>query len=229
MNILVIAAHPDDEVLGCGATIGKHVQAGDKVHVVILAEGVTSRDPRRQQEMRAGDLSALAKEAHAANETLGVSSLTLHNFPDNRMDSVDRLEVIKVVEGFIDRFRPEVVYSHHSGDLNIDHRIIHEAVVTGCRPVSNHPVKALLFFEVLSNTEWQIPGSASVFAPNWFVDVSKTLDVKLNALERYGSEIRSWPHPRSIDGVRHLARLRGASAGLDAAEAFMLGRLVERS
>lgn len=227
-TVLVIAAHPDDEVLGCGATIAKHVQAGDKVHVVILAEGVTSRDPRRQQEMRAKDLSNLANEAYAANETLGVSSLTLHGFPDNRMDSIDRLEVIKAVEGFIDKFRPEVVYSHHYGDVNIDHRIIHEAVVAGCRPVPNHPVKTLLFFEVLSSTEWQIPGSASVFAPNWFVEVSDTLPLKLKALEVYQSEIRLWPHPRSVDGVRHLASLRGATVGVAAAEAFILGRFVER-
>lgn len=223
-KILVIAAHPDDEVLGCGATIAMHAIKGDEVHVVILAEGVTSRDDRREPKGRKSELSELSKAAHSANKILGVKSLTLHDFPDNRMDSLDRLDVIKVVERFIDKYRPETVYTHHAGDVNIDHKVIHEAVVTACRPTPSQPVKTLLFFEIPSSSEWQTPGSAVWFMPNWFVDVSSTMDAKLQALAAYRSEMRPWPHVRSIEAVTHLAKWRGAGIGTDAAEAFVLGR-----
>ncbi|MCD5401737.1 PIG-L family deacetylase [candidate division NPL-UPA2 bacterium] len=223
-KILVIAAHPDDEVLGCGATIAKYSQGGAEVHVVILAEGLTSRDNQREREKHATGLSELAQAAQEANKILGVSSVTLHDFPDNRLDSLARLDVIKIVEGFIDQHKPEVVYTHHAGDVNIDHRRIHDAVVAACRPVPHHPVKRLLFFEVPSSTEWQPPGSAPYFAPNWFEDVSGTLGLKLKALKAYQSEMRPWPHARSLEALEHLARWRGASVGVAAAEAFVLGR-----
>ena len=224
-TILVIAAHPDDEVLGCGGTIARHAKAGDDVHVVILGEGITSRDDKRIREANKDGLSKLSKAAHQANDILGVKSLVLHDFPDNRMDSLDRLDVIKVVEGFIERFEPDKIYTHHCGDLNIDHRRIHEAVVTACRPMpGNQGVDTILFFEVPSNTEWQPPGSAVPFAPDWFVDISKTLELKLQALLAYESEMRPWPHARSVKAVEHLAGWRGASIGVAAAEAFILGR-----
>lgn len=226
-SVLVIAAHPDDEVLGCGGTIAKHVQAGDKVVVAILAEGVTSRDPARNRDERTDDLSELARSAQSANAILGVHALVLHDLPDNRLDSLDRLEVIKLVEGLIVEHRPDRVYTHHAGDVNIDHRRIHEAVVTACRPIPGHSVKSLLFFEVPSSTEWQTPGSAPSFTPNWFVDIEETLETKRRALSAYASEMRRWPHSRSIEAVTYLARWRGASVGREAAEAFMLGRLIQ--
>ncbi len=139
-KVLVIAAHPDDEVLGCGGTIAKHVKNGDEVNVVILAEGLTSRDLKRNRKKRKNELSELSKIAEKANKLLGVKSLILHDFPDNRMDSLDCLEVIKKVEIYIEKFKPNIVYTHHSGDVNIDHRIIHEAVVTACWPISHHSV-----------------------------------------------------------------------------------------
>ena len=223
-RILVIAAHPDDEVLGCGATIVRHTKLGDEVRVVILAEGVTSRDKKRDRKQRSSDLSQLAKAAHRANEILGVSSLTLHDFPDNRMDSVNLLDVIKEVEGFINKYKPEIVYTHHYGDLNIDHKIVHEAVVTACRPMPSQIAKTLLFFEIPSSTEWRMSNTTSYFIPNWFMNVTDTLSIKLKALEVYQSEMRNWPHSRSIEAVEHLARWRGASIGVEAAEAFVLGR-----
>lgn len=223
-TILVVAAHPDDEVLGCGATIARHAKAGDQVHVLILAEGLTSRSAQRDRNQAAGALSELAQAAEAANQLLGVASLQLHDFPDNRMDSLDRLDVIKAVEAAIDQHRPQLVYTHHAGDVNIDHRRIHEAVVTACRPTPNLPVDTLLFFEVASSTEWQTAGSGPAFLPNWFVDVTKTLELKLRALEAYRSEMRAWPHARSLEALEHLARWRGATVGVGAAEAFVLGR-----
>ena len=224
MNILVVAAHPDDEVLGCGGTIAKYSQQGDIVHVIILAEGVTSRDTQRSLEKRQHELSALTQAAHQASEILGVASLTLHDFPDNRMDSCDLLDVVKVIEQAIDQYRPEIIFTHHNSDVNIDHRRIHEAVVIATRPIPGRVVNTLLFFEIASSTEWQTHGSASAFAPNWFVDISDTLSLKLKALEVYQSEMRPWPHARSITALEYLARWRGANVGVEAAEAFVLGR-----
>lgn len=228
-NVLVIAAHPDDEVLGCGGSIARHVNNGEQVFVLILAEGITSRDDKRDKEKREGELSVLAKTAHEANVFLGVKSITLHDFPDNRMDSLDLLDIVKLIEKAIKKYQPHIVYTHHASDVNIDHQIVHKAVVTACRPFPGQSVRRLLFFEVPSSTEWQISTSASAFLPNWYVDISSTLDQKLRALGIYGSEMRSWPHSRSLEAVEHLARWRGANVGVQAAEAFMLGRNIVRN
>ncbi|MDP2759239.1 MAG: PIG-L deacetylase family protein [Sideroxyarcus sp.] len=224
MRVLVIAAHPDDEVLGCGGTIAKHSRNGDEVHVMIMAEGLTSRD----NGIGSGkdELSKLASAARKANEILGVASLSMHGLPDNRLDSIDRLDVIKLIEYKISDYKPECVYTHHAGDVNIDHRIIHEAVNAACRPVPGHSVKRLLYFEIPSSTEWQIPGSAPSFLPTWFVDVSGTLGIKLGALKVYETEKRNWPHPRSYQAVEYLAKWRGATVGVEAAECFVLGRMI---
>ncbi|TYQ25769.1 PIG-L deacetylase family protein [Pseudanabaena sp. UWO310] len=224
MNILVVAAHPDDEVLGCGGAIAKHIQQGDKVHILILAEGVTSRKSERNRDDSQAELSALEIVANKASHVLGVSSLSMHDFPDNRMDSCELLDIVKFIEKSIEQYQPQIVYTHHSGDVNIDHRCIHQAVVTACRPIPNHPVHTLLFFEIPSSTEWQTTSSALPFTPNWFVDISETLVLKLEALEAYESEMRSYPHPRSLEAVEYLARWRGATIGVKAAEAFILGR-----
>jgi N-acetylglucosamine malate deacetylase 1 len=224
--VLVVAAHPDDEVLGCGGTIAKHAAKGDAVHVLILAEGLTSRDQERNREHHSDDLSELAQAAQKANDILGVSSLQLKALPDNRMDSLDRLEIVKIVEKYVDKLKAEIVYTHHSGDLNIDHRRTHEAVVTACRPLPSSPVHTLLFFEVASSTEFQTAGSAHPFNPNWFNDISETLALKLEALEAYHMEMCPWPHARSLKSLEALAHWRGASIGVHAAESFVLGRLI---
>jgi N-acetylglucosamine malate deacetylase 1 len=227
VSILVIAAHPDDEVLGCGASIAKWSEAGQEVHVVIMAEGITSRDSAQNSESINKGLSSLEESAHKAADVLGVTSVKLLGFPDNRMDSLDRLDVVKAVEVEIKRLRPDTVVTHHCGDVNIDHRIIHEAVVTACRPQPGESVRRLLIFEVPSSTEWQPPGSNTAFEPNWFEDVSETIDRKIEALKFYQSEMREWPHPRSLENVNHLARWRGASIGCHAAEAFILMREIK--
>lgn len=225
MNVLVIAAHPDDEVLGCGATIAKHIKQGDNVSVAILSAGVTSRIGFADGEQQLA-LEQLAEATQKANSCLGVNSSNLffEKFPDNQLDTVSRLEVTQAVEALVEKLKPERIYTHHAGDVNIDHRRIHEAVITACRPQPGHPVKSLLFFEVPSSTEWQPPGSATYFTPNWYNDVTETLAISVKALEAYEKEMREWPHPRSIKAVKHLARWRGATVGVDAAEAFMLGR-----
>ncbi|TRZ68762.1 MAG: PIG-L family deacetylase [Comamonadaceae bacterium] len=221
-SVLVLAAHPDDEVLGCGGTIAKWVDAGARVHVAFLADGVYSR----QADAHAQQAELLARRAAAqkACSILGTQSVSFGDFPDNRMDTIPLLDVTQAVEALIGIHQPDTVLTHHAGDVNIDHRRLHEAVVTACRPQQGHPVKTLLCFEVASSTEWQLPGSGPVFAPNWFVDISATLARKLEALDSYAGELRAWPHPRSLQGVEHLARWRGATVGVDAAEAFILGR-----
>lgn len=228
MKILVFAAHPDDEVLGCGGTIAAHTLCGDEVRVVLFAEGVTSRFPRRSAAARTA-LARLRSAARKANRILGVTKLIIQRFPDNRMDSVPLLEVVRAVEAIMTRFPPDVVYTHHGSDLNVDHRVVHQAVNTACRPLPGHPVRTLLYFEVQSSTEWQSVAAATSFAPDWFSDISATLPLKLNALGVYADEMRPWPHARSLENVEATARVRGATVGVDAAEAFMLGRRIARA
>jgi LmbE family N-acetylglucosaminyl deacetylase len=220
--ILVLAAHPDDEVLGCGGTVAKLADEGAIVHVAFLADGVFSR--AGNQVVKQKELSARRKAAKKACDILGVKAVSFGDLPDNRMDTIPMLELCRAVEALIAKHRPEIVFTHHVGDLNIDHRRLHEAVATACRPQQGHPVKTFLSFEVPSSTEWQLPGSAPAFTPNWFVDISGTLERKLSALEAYADELRAWPHPRSRQAVEHLAHWRGATIGVDAAEAFILGR-----
>lgn len=221
-SVLILAAHPDDEVLGCGGTMAKLADLGTAIHVAFMADGVFSR--AGSVEEQPVELLARRSAAEKACGILGARSVNFGDFPDNRMDTVAMLDIAKAVEKLIAEFQPDTVFTHHSGDLNIDHRRIHEAVATACRPQCGHPVKTLLCFEVPSSTEWQLPGSAPDFAPNWFVDISGTLNRKLAALDAYAGELRAWPHPRSRQGVEHLARWRGATVGADAAEAFVLGR-----
>lgn len=220
-SILVVAAHPDDEVLGCGGTIARQCAAGHRVAVLILADGVGSRDGAAGSE-----LAARQSAARAANAILGVSDLTLLTYPDNRMDQVALLDVIKDIEQAIQRFQPDTVYTHHAGDVNIDHRRVHDAVMAACRPQPGHCVRQLLFFETPSSTEWRPPISQPIFSPNWYEDISASLALKLKALAVYDVELREFPHPRSMEAIKHLAAWRGASVGLHAAEAFELGRLI---
>ena len=164
--------------------------------------------------------------AEKARSILGAAGVELLDLPDNRLDSINRLDLIKQIEEKIDRNQPTIIYVHHAGDLNIDHRRLHEAVVTACRPIPGNTTRRLLSFEVASSTEWQPPGSAPAFQPNWFVDISAQWERKRQALEAYSSEMRAWPHARSIDALEHLARWRGATGRVNAAEAFCLLRQI---
>ena len=223
-RVLVIAAHPDDEVLGCGGTIARHADSGDQVQVLVVAEGSTSRQQERDRTQVRDELSALTQAAQMAGSILGAAGVELLDLPDNRLDSLDRLDLIKRIEECVERHQPECVYVHHAGDVNVDHRRLHEAVVTACRPMPGHVVRRLLSFEVVSSTEWQPPGSAPAFQPNWFVDISDQWERKREALVAYAIEMRNWPHARSLEAVEHLARWRGAQVGVEAAEAFCLLR-----
>lgn len=223
-KVLVVAAHPDDEILGCGGTIAKHVENHDEVYVLIMAEGLTSRDQNRNVNLRKDDLLQLHEASQKAADILGVNKIIFLDFPDNRMDQNDLLDIVKPVEKIIEKYKPDTVYTHHVGDVNIDHMMTHKAVVTACRPSPGQCVKTLLFFETLSSTEWQPACTESYFMPNWFVDIGTVFDKKMKALECYESEMRQWPHSRSYEGVKVLAQYRGCNVGSNFSEGFILGR-----
>lgn len=225
MIVLVIAAHPDDEILGCGATMAR-LSAEHDVHIVILGEGITSRyAPGTGPPV--DKLRKLHEAASRAAREVGAHSPTLENLPDNRFDQVPLLDVIRLVEGHIERLRPHLVITHHPGDLNVDHRITFRAVLTATRPIAGHPVRTLLTFEVPSSSEWSFNHVGPEFRPNVFVDVSSTIERKIGALNQYSDEARVFPHPRSAEALRAIAMRWGSVSGLQAAEAFELVRSID--
>lgn len=217
-KILVIAAHPDDEILGCGGAMSKWIRQGHQVKVVIAAEGLTSREDDRKATDHA-ELEELKMVAIKANNCLGVKDIVFLNFPDNRMDQLDLLDVIKPLERVIQAYAPEVIYTHHIDDLNIDHSILNRAVVTACRPLPTSSIREIYFFEVLSASHWNI--TTSIFRTTAFEELSaEDLACKLAALEVYAGEMRPFPHARSLEAVKALAVVRGSLVGKRAAEAF---------
>ena len=226
-RILVVAAHPDDEVLGCGGTISIHSMNGDEVYVLILGEGITSRDIKRDRKNREKEIQELRRNIDAANKIVGTKKTYIYDFPDNRFDSVPLLDIIKIVENVKNEVMPDIVYTHHHGDLNIDHRLTFHAVLTGCRPLKDESVKEIYSFEVPSSTEWS-PDSSTYFMPNYFVDIKETITKKFEAMKAYKSEIREFPHPRSVMAIENLDRIRGANVGFEYAEAFMVVRIIGR-
>lgn len=222
MTILVIAAHPDDEVLGCGGTIARYAAEGHAVHIGILGEGISSRHTARA-DAPPDRLQDLQTDAAAAAATLGARSVLSGGLPDNRFDEVSMLDVVKLVEEWITRLRPDVVYTHHPGDLNVDHGVTFRAVLTATRPGTS-TVSDLYAFEVPSSTEWAFQRIEPAFRPSVFVDISSEIEQKITAMECYRSERRSAPHPRSPEMLRAVAERWGAVAGMSAAEPFELIR-----
>jgi LmbE family N-acetylglucosaminyl deacetylase len=225
MKILVICAHPDDEALGCGGTLARHAALGDKVSVCFVTDGESARATKTNEGVK-----KRRKAAEQAASVLGVGAVEFAQFPDNQLDTVPLLDLARHVEGLASKYAPDVVYTHHGGDLNVDHRLTFQAVLTAFRPVGAVPaVESILSFEVPSSTEWSDPAIGSSFIPNHFVDISRTLDRKMKALDAYKDEMRIFPHPRSPEALRALAAWRGASAGVTAAEAFVLVRRTIRA
>ena len=219
--VLVIAAHPDDEVLGVGGTLIKHIRNKDNVFCLILGEGVTSR--KEYDEKR---LESLHSECKKAGKIIGFKKIFLSKLPDNKFDSVPLLNIIKEIEGYIKKIKPDIVYTHHGGDVNIDHRITYKAVMTACRPCNSDCPKEIYSFETLSSTEWQLDNK-KIFVPNIYINIEKEIDKKIKAMKEYKSEIRNYPHPRSEKGISTLASFRGLQANLRYAEAFRLERKIE--
>ena len=225
MKVLIVAAHPDDEVLGCGATAARLVREGHSVSISILAEGITSRFQSREDADRS-QLETLKDHARNAAKVLGVADVSFHGLPDNRLDSVPMLEVVKIVEQLIEKIQPERIYTHHAGDLNVDHGVVSRAVMIASRPMENTPVKELYQFEVPSSTEWAFQQFEPSFRPNVFMNVSDTLTFKLRAMSCYETEARKFPHPRSPEALTAIARRWGSVVGCEAAEAFQLTRAI---
>ncbi len=220
-NIVIIAAHPDDEVLGCAGVIAKHVESGDAVHVIFMTNGVDSRDTSS-----VNDIENRQMATQGAADILGIASVQNFDFPDNKMDTVPLLDIVQSIEHVINELHTEIIYTHHIGDLNIDHQITHKATITACRPQSGFPVEEIYAFEVPSSTEWQTPGYLP-FVPSVYIDISSQIEIKRKALEAYEEEMRQPPHSRSIDNIIRLNALRGNSVGMDYAEAFVLIRMVQ--
>jgi LmbE family N-acetylglucosaminyl deacetylase len=221
MNILIVAAHPDDEVLGAGATIARHAKAGDRVTTLILATGLDSRG-----QADSGAHRKLRAQADKAAAIVGTHELRFANFPDNRMDSVALLDVVKTIEDVAGRGNPEIVYTHCARDLNVDHEIAARAVVTAFRPQPGASAKRILSFDVPSATDWN--PAAAPFAPTTFIDAGDTLDTKLKAMACYEEELRPFPHARSLEAIRARAVAWGTHVGLAAAEPFELLREIVR-
>lgn len=215
-TILVIGAHPDDEILGCGGTLLKHINDKDHVYSVILGEGVTSRSISRDINKDKKKLTNIKNNAKDANTIIGVKKLFFGNFPDNRFDGLNLLDLIKYLENIIESVRPNIVYTHFYNDLNIDHRITFQAVATALRPYKN---KCNFYcFETLSSTNF-FKGTDR-FNPNYFVDISKFIKNKIKALRKYKTEIRKYPFIRSDKNILTLAEYRGMNAGMKYCEAF---------
>ena len=222
-KVLIVAAHPDDEVLGCGGTMARHHKQGDEVHVVFMADGVSSRT---KISLSSTDIEVRNKAAAAACKILHAQPAHFFSFPDNRMDAIPLIDIVQQLEKLISSIAPETIYTHNGSDLNVDHRITHEAVMTACRPQPDYPVKEIYSFEILSSTEWISVVANRPFSPNYFVDIGMTLALKMEALQVYHEEMRDFPHSRSYEGVGALARYRGVSVGVEAAEAFQVERIL---
>jgi len=227
MNILVIGAHPDDELLGVAGTIARHIKNGDDVFVYLLTDGHTSRyrDNEKIAE-HTPEVVARIESAKKAAAFLGIKELEFAPFNDQRLDTVPMIELVQDIEKYASKINPEIVYTHHRGDVNRDHQVTFTASLTAFRSTGEHYPKRLLCYETISSTEWGAPFAESVFMPNVFIDISDFMDIKLQALDLYRQEMRDFPHPRSMEGIRTSAKRWGSVIGTQAAEAFMLVREV---
>tara|TARA_B100001027_G_C16185231_1_gene293396 strand:+ start:79 stop:750 length:672 start_codon:yes stop_codon:yes gene_type:complete len=218
-KILIIAAHPDDEILGCGGTILK-LKKNNLIKVIFMTNGTDARGKNKKasQKRIQGCLNLFKK--------LKLNKPLILNFPDNKMDSVPLLKIVKKIEEILSKFNPEVVFTHFDGCLNIDHQITFKATVTACRPLKKTSVKKILSFEVPSSTEWALSKDKK-FQPNYYINISKHIKEKILLMKYYKDEIRPFPHSRSLKSIKTLSEYRGASAGVKNAEAFYLYRYLD--
>jgi len=228
-NILVVVAHPDDELIGLGGTINKLVETyNTNVNLVILGEGLTSRLPERNIKKWEKELQTHRNNIHLAKERIGYKNVSIYDFPDNRFDSVDLLDLVKTIEKEKIKYNAEVIFTHHGGDVNIDHQRTFEAVITACRPVSSEKVKTIITFETFSGTEWRANSDPKHFLPNMYIGISeKNLKAKISGMESYEYEKREFPHPRSPLALEIVAKRNGIIVGTKMAEAFQIIRHIE--
>lgn len=225
-TVLVIAAHPDDEILGVGATVAKHIKDGDVAYALILGEGQTSRTQTREKTDESV-VSALHNDSLEAAKKIGYKEVFFEYFPDNRFDRCDLLDIVKSVEKYVSELKPDIIYTHHGGDLNVDHQYTYKAVMTGTRPVNGCCVKEIFCFETVSSTEWNFAYNGNAFSPDTFVDVEDTFDVKLEAMKCYKTELCEAPHPRSLENLEVCAKRWGSVVGRKYVEAFETMRVIK--
>jgi len=227
-NILIVVAHPDDELLGLGGTMNKLIKDYNIItHVVILGEGITSRSDSRNVEQWQSQLAIHKQNIKNAQSAIGYHSVSVYDFPDNRFDTVALLDIIKVIEKEKTSFTPDIIFTHHGGDVNIDHQRTFEAVMTACRPMENESVKSIITFETPSGTEWRANTDPRHFLPNFFVSISKdNLISKIKGMESYEFESRKFPHPRSPKALEIQAQRWGIAVGREYVEAFDIVRSI---
>lgn len=225
MNVLVICAHPDDEVLGLGGTLVKHKINGDNVYSCILCERATARQNKPEHQH-------FLKQIHEAANIIGIKDIMFFDFPNIRMNVIPMLDIVQSIEKSIIKFKPTIIYTHHVGDLNDDHKIVFNATMAAIRlperqnieELPTNLIREVLCYEVPSSTEWGAPLPGLVFSPNVFVDIKETFKLKIKALQQYVEIVKEYPHPRSLENLEALAKYRGAQSGYELAEAFMLVR-----
>jgi LmbE family N-acetylglucosaminyl deacetylase len=229
-QVLLVVAHPDDEILGPGGTMFRLIKEYScKVNVVILGEGITSRSDIRDQNKWAKELEIHKQNITNVKNILGFESVSIYDFPDNRFDTVPLLDIIKVIEKEKEKYQPNIIFTHHGGDLNIDHQKTFEAVITATRPMVNEKVDTIITFETMSGTEWKASSDPKHFLPNYFVEISEEcLAIKCNAMEAYEFEKRKFPHPRSSEALKIRAQMWGVANGVNYAEAFQIIRSINK-
>ncbi|WNS74812.1 PIG-L deacetylase family protein [Bacillus sp. DTU_2020_1000418_1_SI_GHA_SEK_038] len=219
MRVLVIAAHPDDEILGLGGTIAKHTSQGDEVHILMVTEGSSTQYKDRPEMIK-----QKKKEMSKVKDILNIGNIHFVNFPDMRLDTLAHIEVNNPITKAIHKLQPEVVYTHFYGDVNKDHRVIFDSTMVAVRPSADFAVKKVICYNTPSSTEWNVQQGHTAFMPNMYVDITSFLEKKLKALNEYKSEMRKYPHPRSLEAIKIHANYWGSHIGVEAAEAFMLVR-----
>ena len=207
-KILIVAAHPDDETLGCGGTVSRMVKDGYQASVLFLTDGESSR----LNKISKSRIKNRQIQSKLACKILGIKNFFFNEFPDNQLDKISLLKIVKVIEKKILSLKPDIIFTHFANDLNIDHRIVSDATFTATRFYEKK--HQILCFEILSSTNLNFGRLQSSFAPNYFVDIEKTIQLKINAMMEYDKEIRNFPHPRSRKGIEVLANYRGMHSNL---------------
>lgn len=220
--VLVVVAHSDDETIGMGGTIKRHTIKGDEVIIMSMTNGVGSRDRNNQAEI---NKRLIASEK--ASQILGFKWIERYDYPDNEMDKCSTLDIVRHIEKAKIKYKPSIVYFHSEADLNVDHRKLSSAVLTAFRPQPGETCKELRVFEVPSATDFGDETIIGRFLPNLFIDISETWAHKLSALQAYSSEMRDYPHSRSLEAIENLAKIRGNQNGLKMSEAFQIIRKIE--
>ena len=223
MNILLIIAHPDDEVLGCGGTLRKLADEGHDIYTCVLCAPADARHERP-------DMQTFQQVVQQAEKAIGIKDSLKYEFKNIQFNTVPHLDMVKAIEAAIVKFKPEWVFTHHPSDVNIDHRVCFEASMAAIRLPQRYSkdipptlIKKIFLFEVLSSTDWA-PSIGLAFQPNCFFDIKTTFDIKMQVLDYYGNALKPFPHSRSRENIKALATLRGAEVGIAMAEAFCVIR-----